>query len=273
MTMRRTLTTSLLLCGILAGNCPAQDMHIYTLIYDKSKPETEPVARTLTLFHAGRVYDLIDSLEEVIIFEPSQDRFIVLNTKLRLKAEVHINEIRAMMKAARKVTRQRIAELRKKGDAASKATAEMLAFQLDPKFNQAFNGNKKQLTLASRHLRYEAKFAEFPMQQTADTWRKYADWIVQLNFVLYPRVVMPASRQVLNKQLAAKKAIPTEVVLTLNSRPRVKVLAEHTVRGSLDRKDRDKIEQWNSRLKDKSVRLVTLREYQQQLGLNRASRD
>ncbi|MGH7199902.1 MAG: hypothetical protein ACREJB_04815, partial [Planctomycetaceae bacterium] len=58
----------------------AQEFRIYTRVYDASTTGEEPavVTRSLSLFHAGKVYDYIDTLGEVTVFEPAQDRVHIL---------------------------------------------------------------------------------------------------------------------------------------------------------------------------------------------------
>ena len=42
------------------------------------------LSSSVTLFHNGRVYDYVESADEVIIFEPTARRFTILNTAREL---------------------------------------------------------------------------------------------------------------------------------------------------------------------------------------------
>lgn len=266
----RIVLSLVVLCGTLCTAACAQEFRVYTRIYDETADSKTPVARALTLFHAGRVYDFIASAGEVIIYEPMQDRFIVLNAKRQLKATVPTSEIGQLMTAARRVARQRVARLAVQPG--GKRTADMLAFQLDPKFREEFSREKKTLSLVDSRLKYEARLKFVDGKETAAAYREYADWVSRLNFVLHPRVLLPGPRLVLNEKLAAKQAIPVQVSLHVNARPQIHLRAEHQVHWSLDERDRSLINEWNRQLKSDQTREVSLREYQRTLGINPVSR-
>ena len=77
---------------------------------------------------------------------------------------------------------------------------------------------------------------------------------------------------VLNQMLAQKMALPVEVELQINKRPRVHLRAEHKIGWSLSSDDRARIQGWNTLLKRDSTRSVTLQKYQQLLGNRSGSR-
>ena len=141
----KTALFTLLCLFWTAGSCFGQEFRIYTKVYDETAvaggnaPDTSVVARSLTLFHAGRVYDYMQSLGEVTIYEPMQDRFTILNTLRQLSTVVHTDEIKHLMQTAGKVARERIAGIRRGREGASSSTAKMLAFQLKPEFRNDFN--------------------------------------------------------------------------------------------------------------------------------------
>lgn len=270
--MRITLLQSITILVAMCANAGAADLRIYTRIYDKTKDINTPVARTLTVFHNGRVYDYIDSLDEVIVYEPAKKRFVVVNIKLRVKTVIGTDKVEELMEAARKVVRGQVAELRKKGDAPSLATAKMLAFQLKPKFRESYVMKSKQLALESNQLRYDVTLDTGQSKEAVAAYRDYADWVVRLNYVLYPRVVLPAARRVLNAKAAAEGGIPFRVERTLNTRPRLSARAEHEITKKLDRKDRSDLREWDAMLTSKTVRELSLRAYQRQMGIRSASK-
>jgi len=266
MSTRLIAVLSLLCCGMFLRQGVAQEFRIYTKVYDERTNAEDPVARSLTLFHAGRVYDFLAAIGEVIIFEPMHDRFVVLNTERRLTTTVHTDEIKQLLRSAHRVARKREQSLRQQG-AAGRNTAEMLAFQMEPSFRTDFDGERKRLSLRSPHLRYEVHIAPAQMKEISKAYRQYADGICRLNFVLHPRVLLPGPRLVLNRELAKREAIPVEVDLRINTQPQVHLRAEHRIHWSLDRKDRALIQQWNSLLQSERMQKVTLRKYQQVLGI------
>lgn len=270
--MRYILSAFFLVAGVLASPAMAEDLRIHTKVYDVAKDTTKPVAQSLTVFHKGRVYDYIGSLNEVIVYEPKEDRFVVLNTSANIRVILTTADIEKLMQKVHTVVEEQIAELRKRGDLASNATANMLAFQMKPKFRSSYDASKKRLSLQSGFVKYEAKMVAVESRKTAAAYRKYADWIGRLNYVLYPRVLLPAARRELNAKIAERGMLPLEVTLTLDTRPAVHVRAEHRIGRKLDAKDRTHIRNWNAMLTSRSVRELSLQDYQRRQGLRRASR-
>ena len=258
-----------------ATPCIGQEFRIYTKVYDDSavvagtNQEATIVARSLTLFHAGRVYDYMRSVGEVTIFEPMQNRFTILNTDRQISTVVHTDEIKHLMQTARRVTSERITELRKQNP--QSRTAKMLAFQLQPAFRDNFDRKTKTLSLVSPYIRYDVRI-ESVTKKHAKTYRHYADWIHQLNFVLHPRVLLPQPRLALNKFLAEKQALPLQVKLQVNMQPSLHLRAEHRIHWKFDRKDRAMINVWNRLLSRRTTKKVPLREYQRLLGMRSTSR-
>ena len=63
----------------LPGFLNAQEMRVYTTVRNLrgsavSEDRAPVVARSLTLFHAGKVYDYVEAAKELTIFEPAHHR-------------------------------------------------------------------------------------------------------------------------------------------------------------------------------------------------------
>jgi hypothetical protein len=259
-----------------AAPCYGQEFGIFTKVYDESTAAADAkptvVARSLTLFHAGRVYDFMQSEGEVIIFEPMQNRFTVLNTKLQIATTVHTDQIKHLLQTARRHADERCRKLRASGRKTDASTAAMLAFQLKPDFHNEFDGKTKSLSMISPHLRYDVRLEIVATKEHARSYRNYADWVHRLNFVMQPRLLLPGPRLALNEAVAEKQALPLEVKLRLNSEPAVQLRAEHLINWKLDRKDRLMINGWNTLLALPSTKKVPLRRYQELLGMRTTSR-
>ena len=77
----RSMTWTLIALGICsaANVTRAQEIRLYTTIRDPARDQV--LVRSLMLFHAGKVYDYIDSANEVTMFEPVHRRFTILNLR------------------------------------------------------------------------------------------------------------------------------------------------------------------------------------------------
>lgn len=241
----------------------AQEFRVYTRVYDVSagKATSKPLARSLSLFHAGSVYDYIQAAGEVTIFNPVRRRFTILSTSRGVVTSVQFDELKHMLKTARGITRQRLAELQQQAAPRSRTLFSQLQFQLRPRFVKSYDSETKQLRLASQFVSYTAKCADVDPSR-AGVYLRYADWAARLNYVLRPRVLLPECRLALNDGLRRRNVIPVAVELRTGFAPRLHLRADHQIRWQLDRNDKSLIFEWKSLLKGDRLRRVPFREYQ-----------
>lgn len=248
---------------------------MYTAVYDETAPfhqrrsgNREPVSSSLTLFHAGKVYDYISSIGEVTIYEPAHNRFIVLNTSHKLSATVDVDEINHKIRFAEDVVRKRILELAQQTDSDNSRLREVLAFQLKPEFEETYDEQRKRLTLKSPHILYEVRCADPETQSAIDpeavtVYLRFADWVSKLNYVLHPRPVLPHPRLSLNESLRRRNLLPTQVELRADIGTKLHLKAEHQIHWDLSDSDRSLIEGWESMLRNKETRHVPIQRYQE----------
>ena len=248
----------------------AQEFRIYTRVSQEvsGAPKTAGdakqnavVTRSLTLFHAGKVYDYIDSVGEVTIFEPGRKRFTILSTTRRMTTQVNFDGLLGKLNIAQKEIKLHVAVPPAKGGPPLKV-AKALTFQLTPDFDTKYAPDGKSLTLNSPFVRYEARCSKTKVPQALTAYLHYADWTCRLNYVLHPKALYPASRLELNEALRKHDVIPTEVRLTIAGDNPLQFKAEHEIHWQLDRKDRSYIGNWETLLKDRSTRHVSFRDYQ-----------
>jgi hypothetical protein len=221
------------------------------------------VGRSVSLFHAGKVYDYIDTIGEVTIFEPAQKRFTIMNGSRMIATQVDFDQITKLLKLTRFETQKRAKELEQSDDAKSKRTAKTLRFMLEPQFDVDFDRNQKSLNknlrLTGVSYRYEVKCASGKKPEIVDVYLRYADWIKKLNFCLNPLGGLPGPRLQLNRELQKRGLLPVEVKLSIEQ---MRIRAEHTIHWNLDRKDRQDIHRWDSRLNDPKMKMVSFGKYQ-----------
>ena len=271
------LPETILLAGILSlvsTTLFGQEFRVYTAVYDVSASydgrsgKSEPVARSLTLFHAGKVYDYIQAIGEVTIFEPAHRRFTILSTPRKLATTVDVDEINHKLKLAGDVVKNRIRELRQKNDSKFFALQAALQFQLDPDFAETYAEDVKQLTLKSPNLQYVIQCADTKSQEAitpenVTAYLRYADWICRLNYVLHPGALLPQPRLALNESLRRRNLIPTRVVLEAAAGAQINLRAEHKIQWELTEQDRTFIDGWETMLRSKKTRMVPFRHYQE----------
>lgn len=251
----------------------AEELRIFTAVYDlgaQKEPGEKPpvVARAITLFHAGKVYDYVDLANEVIILEPTARRFRILNPSRGLVATAAFDEIKSHLKVAREETRRHAATLSGTAPEAARMAA-LLTFQLDPRFEETFDEKSGTLELKSGPLTYTARTVDPGRPGVVEEYINYADWACQLNYLLHPSPVLPEPRLILNQALRARGRLPKSVELTCKALPS-HLRAEHSVNFDLNDHDQDLIFQWESQLKAEATRVVPLREYQKEILTARA---
>jgi hypothetical protein len=219
------------------------------------------------MVHAGKANDYIEAIGEVVIidFDPAMPHYTLLNTRRELASSVHFEEVKNTLQVAGRVADESIERMATQGDLPNPEAIGLHRFQRAPSFEETFDAKGGHLTLSSQFVRYDVA-CETPKEGAfVDAYLRYADAMCRLNYILYPSLVYPESRLALNEALRRRKMLPTEVRLRLNLTKPVALRAEHRITWKFDRTDRRNIEEWETMLKSRRVRRVSLHEYQQEV--------
>lgn len=250
-----------------ASFASAQDFRVYTRIYDGRTPahggkrSVAPRTRTTTLFHAAKVYDSVDDLNQMTIFEPAHERFVMVDGSRRLATVVPFSFIEDRIHRAEQQAEQKLSELRASGRPQETRLAEQLQFQLHPVFQESFSDEQRSLRLLGRPIAYSLRCAPAESNERLNAYLEYADWAARLNFVLYPNAQFPAPRLEVNNALRRRRLLPVEValeVLTPNGQHKT---AEHQYTWKLDAEDRNRIHHWETLRRDRTIKEVSLEDY------------
>lgn len=241
--------------------CMAQEFRIRTTVYQHQKTNPSIVSRSVSVFHADKVYDHVDGLGEVTIFDPAQKRLIILNESRQIKVMIEFDEIKNLLNVGRHQTQEYIQDQLQQKQSSGKEIAEQLKFQLNPEFEIQFDDDRKQLSLESKLINYRVQCVS-PEQKTAvGTYLRFADWMARLNYVMHPYTLPPRSRILLNENLRTRNLIPTEVELQTRFEEKLHLRAEHKIHWKLDQRDRGLIHHWATLRKNKDLKTVTIQEY------------
>ena len=263
--MLRVLSAVMIL-ATAGATAAAQEFRIATRIYDVTNTgedaQPQAVANSLSLFYHRKVYDIVDTDGEVIIFEPAENRFSILSTLRSLATTVDLDEIKHKLKVAEKETFEHVGRNRAI-DRSYTDIADALQFHLQPSFEESFTPASKLLTLASEHVTYSVKCAKIESRVRLDRYLEYADWMARLNYLLNPHSLYPASRLELNDALRRHQMMPIEVTQVLTIRDKRRWKARHKLISGFDDHDRNLISYWEQTLNRDEIRHTTFREYQQ----------
>lgn len=239
----------------------SQDMAVYTTVSMPVEGEpAKPVGRSLTLFHAGKVYDYMEDAGELVVLEPHENRFTIVSGNHYTGARVEFSELIQFLKVAH-AEMQSIVDT-PQGESAS--LSEWLQFQLDPQFRES-SGAGDRLSLNSTVMNYSVQTAKAPEPEQVERYLSYADWAAKLNFVLHPGSTYPAPRLKLNEALRRGGVLPVMVELVSSTDPPVHLRASHKFQWDLQSAEKQHIHQWERLLESKQVRWVGFHEYQERL--------
>lgn len=255
----------------------AQELRIYTVTRDHTVQASDPtakapvIARSLTLFHAGKVYDYMDSLKEVTIFEPAHRRFTVLNEAAGQYAIITQDQVRRYVALAEDRAREISGELVRNGQAEDRVAIEFLQFQLQPQFSDDYVAAAQLLTLKSLQYLYEVKTVAPPQPATVDIYLRYADAIVELNSVLHPQSFLPGPRLALNQKLREHAVLPVSVKRRADFGQPSELVAEHEWKWALTELDRQLIDFWETKISKGTVKELPFEQLQRAVLTGRIS--
>lgn len=244
-----------------------QELRVYTRTVDLTGLPVEQhskapiVARSLTLFHANKVYDYIDSAREITIYEPIQKRFTILHEATGTVTTISSDEVRRFLAMAEDEALQMIASGQRNG---AGATLEFLRFQLKPKFTVQYEDTVHRLRLDHTQMRYEADCASPPEGMIAKAYFDYADATAELNAILHPHSLMPSPRLQLNEELRHRDLLPRSVRRQINGSMNSDLRADHEWVWTLSDYDRQMIAKWDRQLRDENIRKLEFRQFQQE---------
>ncbi|HTI52574.1 MAG TPA: hypothetical protein VL475_16535 [Planctomycetaceae bacterium] len=258
-TLRGSIFAVLVLSAMPA---PAQDCSVETRVFDGRAKAAEkagqapiPITFSKVLFHAGKAYDCLASGNQVTIFEPAQQRFVVVDAARRTRTKIPLDEIKGVLDVAQQRAEQKLTAER---NVADRRENQLTAFQIHPKFAEHFDAPHKRLALTSRLLSYSVKCAPTDHPELLKAYLDYADWAARLNFVVYPNAQFPNPRLELNDALRRHKLAPIEVTLTVHRENGECLTAQHRFNWTLDVNDRAQIREWEKNLQDPSFKTKSL---------------
>ncbi|MFZ1934448.1 MAG: hypothetical protein WCB27_23550 [Thermoguttaceae bacterium] len=182
-----------------------EDFRVDNAVFAGDKKE--PISQSVTIFHEGIVYDCMTKPAETVVFDGTMKRFVLLNMEDGTRAELSTREVTSSLSRYERLLKEMIA---KKPDALSQ-------FMADPKFQEQFDESAGKVTLSSPLVNYTLVLSPGRDDAAAGQYRDFSDWYARLNVLLTPRALPPFGRLAVNAAVAKRKAIPSQVTLTITS--------------------------------------------------------
>lgn len=177
----------------------AADFRIENQVFVNDEPE--PVSESTTLFRGGRVFDFFGGADgEVAVFDPANQRFVLLEPARRVKTEIKTTYIDSWVEA-----------LQKK---ALDHDNEFVKFLANPKFDRQFDQSTGQLTMSSPFMTYTVVTVAAESEKAAREYAQFADAYARLNALTNTVPLPPYPRLAVNAVLRERKELPKTVERT-----------------------------------------------------------
>ncbi len=197
------LSIGLLGLGIWLAACAATgaaEFRIENKVFVNDEPE--PISESTTLFRGGRVYDFFGGDDaEVAVYDPANQRFILLEPSRRVKTEIKTSYIDAWVSALQK---QAVGH-----------ENEFVKFLADPKFDRQFDQSTGRLTMSSTFMTYRIDTVPAESEEAARVYGQFADAYARLNALTNTIPLPPYPRLVVNAALRERKELPKRVERTV----------------------------------------------------------
>lgn len=254
------LCASVILVAVaLPKNTFGQEFAVYTVVHPADEPG-QVLARSSTIFHAGKSYDHMAGVGELVICHPVQRRFTIIHEG-RIGTRLAFDEVAQYINVGRNETQSYADELAARPDGGD--VAQALKFQLLPSFDTTVT--PVGFTMTAPYWNYEVISAEPQAAQQAQRYSDYADAAARLNFVLHPQSFFPAVREALNEELRRTRRVPTRVALKADVGEVVHLVAEHKYRWTLEDYDRRQIQKFDRMAESDEIQWISFREYQRRV--------
>ncbi|MSR57993.1 MAG: hypothetical protein EXS05_09995 [Planctomycetaceae bacterium] len=265
------------LCGSLAAlfvwlaalPASAQDFRVYTrtsyVREDVKGPEANrpsAVSRCTSLFHAGKVYDCVDSVNQMTIYEPAHQRFVVIDGSRRRATVITFDDISTLLHRYESRDAEQLAKSKKSRRHEEIKLANYLELQIHPKFQERYDEAARLLEFSSGSLKYySVKCDPAATPERVAAYLDYADWAARLNCIVNPRAPLPGPRLKLNDALRKHTLLPIEVTLKTEPSSGYHKTAEHQFVWKLNDEDRKIIRHWEMTLGEPDIKPMSLEEF------------
>ncbi len=211
------------------------DFRIHSRVF--AGDESEPITENITIFLAGRVYDVAVNTKEVVVFDTREGRFILLNPKQKHRAEITIPQIEGNVQQLNQQLRSR--------DDVRRRFGELVEFLARPDFKiEAEDGV---VTFRSKWMVYRVKTVDVNNDKANSQFADFLDWYTRFNALENPSRL---ARLPINQWLKHQRQMPEWIKLTTYTQGplgRMKeqdtYRSEHNLTWKLSKRDRERIDQ------------------------------
>ena len=173
----------------------------------------EPIARSLTLFHQGVAWDVLEIVDadtktaaigEIVLHDPARERVVVIDPVRHVKTQVDMIRLERLSVSLAKWARSN--------------DDRLVRWAGGPDFTAGFTEEDERIELVGPRVRYAVAYEEAPCPEAAGNYRRFADTAILLKALMQPGGIPPFPRLAVNRRLEDAGAIPSEVTLEIEPR-------------------------------------------------------
>jgi hypothetical protein len=174
--------------------------------------ESEPVARSLTVFRDGVAWDFLElssadaasTVREIVLHDPARERVVVIDPARHVKTEIGFIRLERLSVSLANWARS--------------TDDKLVRWAGGPDFAGGFSETEDGLELVGPRVRYAVAHVPAPSPEAAAAYRTFADKAILLKALLHPGGIPPFPRLAVNRRLEAAGALPAEVTLEIDTR-------------------------------------------------------
>lgn len=184
--------------------------------------EKEPVSRSVTLFRDKVVWDFParpaetpaagkDAGGEIILHDPSRGRSVLVDPKRNVKTTIESQRLDRLASSLAAWARR--------------SEDPVIRWAGGSDFAESLDETEHGLELTGPRVRYVVAHEAAPSREAANAYRQFADTAILLRSLIRPGGLPPFPRIAINERVAMKAAVPSEVMLEIDSKLKLPGLA------------------------------------------------
>jgi|GEM_PF-6376943 len=209
--------------AVAAAHAP--DFCIKNAVFEGNS--VKPYSTTTTYFYQGTVFDFPDGSQEIALFNPGSQHFVLANPEKKVATVLPF----ALIEKA----------YLKNSSEGLKSPGELSRFAANPKFDTTAS-KKEHVVLSSKILTYQAKMNLNVKPEQAAAYANFCDWNAKMDRTVRPASLPADARLELNAAMLATGGIPSEIVLSIGEDKEAHLVkSQHTFVNELSEKDLQRI--------------------------------
>jgi len=190
--------------------------------------QQEPVSQSMTICHAGVVYDFIRRPAELMVYDPRSQMLTLVDPQRQVRTSLSKADLTGFCQQLKRWAESQ-------NDPATR-------FSANPQFEIQFDETRREISAKSTWVSYLVVGRPAQDAEVLRQYHEFVDCSAQINALLNPGSRLPFPRLALNQHLARRSLLPERVELTIittrgGSQKQTTLLSEHQWKETLAEAD------------------------------------